>query len=126
MTTFLVIGLIGLALLGISLVLGDVFDGIFDALGREGTVTSDIPVDGFGTVRVLLGGHVVRPRPKPLRARSTVRPSVHAVSQKQGQPEPKARPKPPRPWPSDRPRPRPWTSGPWRSRTTTTPPCCRC
>ncbi len=31
-----------------------------DALGREGTVTSDIPGDGFGTVRVLLGGHVVR------------------------------------------------------------------
>ncbi len=131
MTTFLVIGLIGLVLLGISLVLGDLFDGIFDALagdvfssavvagfvaafgfgggiaqaaggplliavpvgivagvgfgwfaawltrllrdggsdgtpatgdalGRDGTVTSDIPGDGFGTVRVLLGGHVVR------------------------------------------------------------------
>ncbi len=131
MTTFLVIGLIGLALLTISLVLDDLFDGVFDAiagdvfssavvggfvaafgfggalaqeagapvllvvpigvvagvafgwfaawltrlvrdggsdgtpasgdaLGREGIVLTEIPSDGFGTVRVLLGGHVVR------------------------------------------------------------------
>jgi hypothetical protein len=31
-----------------------------DTLGREDTVLTDIPADGFGTVRVLLGGHVVR------------------------------------------------------------------
>lgn len=131
MTTFLVIGLVGIVLLGVSLLLGDLFDGIFDALagdvfssaviggfvaafgfgggivqaaggpllvavpvgavagvvfgwfaawltrlvrdggsdgtpaaddalGREGTVVTGVPEDGFGTVRVLLGGHVVR------------------------------------------------------------------
>ena len=125
------IGLAGLVLLGVSLLLGDLFDGFFDALagdvfssavlggftsafgfgaaiadssgaplavslpvgavagvafgwfaawltrlvrdggsdgtpgaddllGREGTVVSAIPVDGFGTVRVQVGGHVVR------------------------------------------------------------------
>lgn len=130
-TTFLVIGLAGLVLLGVSLVLGDLFDGLLDALagdafssavlggftsalgfgaviagsaglptlpavlvgvvaglaagwfaawltrlvrdggsdatpvtddvlGREGAVVSAIPEDGFGTVRVQVGGHVVR------------------------------------------------------------------
>lgn len=127
----MVIGLVGILLLGISLLVGDLFDGAFDALagdafssaviggfvaalgfggavaraagaplllaipvgvvagvafgwfaawltrlvrdggsdgtpaaedalGREGTVLTGIPADGFGTVRVLLGGHVVR------------------------------------------------------------------
>lgn len=127
----MVIGLLGLALLAVSLLLGDLFDGVLDALagdvfssaalggfvsalgfggalaqaagapllvalpvgvvagvgfgwfalaltrmlrhggsddtpeaqdalGREGTVLTTIPADGFGTVRVLLGGHVVR------------------------------------------------------------------
>lgn len=131
MTTFLLIGLAGLVLLGVSLVLGDLFDGLLDALagdvfssavlggftsafgfgaaiaastgaplvvslpvgavagvalgwfaawltrlvrdggsdgtpeaddvlGREGTVVSEIPAEGFGTVRVQVGGHVVR------------------------------------------------------------------
>ena len=31
-----------------------------DLVGRDGAVISAIPADGFGTVRVLLGGHVVR------------------------------------------------------------------
>ena len=31
-----------------------------DLVGRDGAVISAIPTDGFGTVRVLLGGHVVR------------------------------------------------------------------
>lgn len=31
-----------------------------DVLGREGQVVSDVPADGYGTVRVLVGGHVVR------------------------------------------------------------------
>ncbi len=131
MTVLLVLGGLGLALLLVSLVLGDVLDGALDALagdvfstavigafvsafgfggaladsagsplpltllvgagagvlfgwlavwltrlvkdggsdatptaddlvGRDGTVTSAIPADGFGSVRVLLGGHVVR------------------------------------------------------------------
>ena len=131
MTTLLVIGLVGLALLAISLVLGDLFDGLLDALagdafssaviggfvsafgfggalaqsiglpmpislaiggaagvlfgwfaasltrlvrgggsdgtpatddalGRTGTVVSAVPDDGFGSVRVTIGGHVVR------------------------------------------------------------------
>ena len=131
MTTFLLIGLAGLLLLGVSVVLGDLFDGLLDALagdvfssavlggfvsafgfgaavvdaaggplalslpvgvvagvvvawfaawltrlirdggsdgtpaaddalGREGTVVTDIPVDGYGTVRLQVGGHVVR------------------------------------------------------------------
>lgn len=131
MTTFLVIGLVGLVLLGVSLVLGDVLDGAFDALagdvfssaviggfvsafgfgaaimqgagapallslpvgvvagvafgwfaawltrlvkdggsdatittedtlGRDGKVLSSIPPEGFGTVRVLVGGHTLQ------------------------------------------------------------------
>ena len=131
MTTFIIIGLVGLVLLGISLVLGDFLDGVFDALagdvfssavlggfisafgfgaaivqgaggpalvalpvgavagvgfawfaawltgllkdgasdatlttddavGREGKVLSTIPADGLGTVRILVGGHVLQ------------------------------------------------------------------
>jgi hypothetical protein len=45
LTTFLVIGLVGLALVGISLVLGDLFDGVFDALA--GDVFSSAVVGGF-------------------------------------------------------------------------------
>jgi len=130
-TTFLVIGLVGLALVGVSLVLGDLFDGAFDALagdvfssaviggfvsafgfgaalmqgigapaivavpvgvgagvlvgwlawwltrlvkdggsdatltpedalGRSGRVITSIPDSGFGTVRLLIGGHSVQ------------------------------------------------------------------
>jgi len=130
-TTFLVIGLVGLALVAVSLVLGDLFDGIFDALagdvfssaviggfvsafgfgaalmqgigtpavvsvpvgigagvvvgslawwltklvkdggsdatltaddalGRSGRVISAIPADGFGAVRLMIGGHSVQ------------------------------------------------------------------
>lgn len=131
MTTFLLIGIAGLILLGISLLLGDLLDGAFDALpgdvfstaviagfvsafgfgaaiaqalgapllpsigvgvlagagfgwfaawltrlvrggssgesagsddalGREATVLTDIPADGFGVVRVSVDGHVLR------------------------------------------------------------------
>jgi len=131
MTTFLVIGIVGLVLVGISLVLGDVFDGVFDALagdvfssavlggfvsafgfgaalmqgigaptvvsvpvgvaagvvvgwlawwltklvkdsssdgtlstddalGRAGRVITAIPADGFGAVRLMIGGHSVQ------------------------------------------------------------------
>ena len=131
MTTFLVIGLVGLALVGVSLILGDLFDGVFDALagdvfssaviggfvsafgfgaafmqgigspavvsvpvgigaglvvgwlawwltklvkdgGSDGTLTADdalgrsgrvitaIPADGFGAVRLMIGGHSVQ------------------------------------------------------------------
>ncbi len=136
MTTFLVIGVVGLVLLAVSLVLGDLLDGtveglldgvpggeafstavigafvsafgfgaaaadatgaplvvalpvgvgagvVFgwfaawltrlvrdggsddtpstdDTIGREGAVTTAIPADGLGTVRILLGGHVIR------------------------------------------------------------------
>jgi membrane-bound ClpP family serine protease len=131
MTTFLVIGIVGLVLLGVSLVLGDVFDGVFDALagdvfssavlggfvsafgfgaalmqglgapavvsvpvgvgagvvvgwlawgltklvkdggsdgtlssddalGRSGRVISAIPADGYGSVRLMIGGHSVQ------------------------------------------------------------------
>jgi membrane-bound ClpP family serine protease len=131
MTTFLVIGLVGLALVGVSLVLGDIFDGVFDvlagdvfssaviggfvsafgfgaalmqgigtpavisvpvgiaagvvvgwlswwltrlvrdgssdgtltpedALGRAGRVVTGIPADGFGTIRMMIGGHSVQ------------------------------------------------------------------
>jgi membrane-bound ClpP family serine protease len=130
-TTFLVIGIVGLLLVGISLVLGDIFDGVFDilagdvfssaviggfvsafgfgaavmqgigtpavvsvpvgigagvlvgwlawwltklvkdggsdatlttddALGRSGRVISAIPADGFGAVRLMVGGHSVQ------------------------------------------------------------------
>ena len=31
-----------------------------DLLGREGQVVSAVPIDGYGSVRVLVGGHVVR------------------------------------------------------------------
>ena len=37
-----------------------------DAIGRDGTVTTAIPADGLGTVRILVGGHVLR-----LNARAT-------------------------------------------------------
>ncbi len=131
MTTFLVIGGVGLALLAVSLLLGDLFDGVLDALagdvfssaviggfvaafgfggaiavgagaplvltvgvgvvagvgfgwfaawltrlvrgggsdatpapddavGRDATVVTGIPADGFGIVRVGIGGHTVR------------------------------------------------------------------
>ncbi|GAB2773504.1 hypothetical protein GCM10027020_28490 [Nocardioides salsibiostraticola] len=135
MTTFLILGIVGLLLLTASLLLGDLFDGVLDGLfdalagdifstavigafvsafgfggaiavgsglpglvaipigiasgvgfgwfavwltrlirdggsdgtphtsdvlGRDGTVISPIPADGYGTVRVLLGGHVLR------------------------------------------------------------------
>jgi membrane-bound ClpP family serine protease len=131
LTTFLVIGLVGLALVGISLVLGDLFDGVLDALagdvfssaviggfvsafgfgaalmqglgaaavvavpvgigaglvvgwfawwltrlvkdggsdatltpedalGRSGRVITSIPTDGYGTVRLMIGGHSVQ------------------------------------------------------------------
>lgn len=131
MTTFLVIGIAGLVLVGVSLVLGDLFDGVFDALagdvfssaviggfvsafgfgaalmqgigtpgvvsvpvgigagvvvgwlawwltklvkdgGSDGTLTTDdalgragrvinaIPADGFGAVRLMIGGHSVQ------------------------------------------------------------------
>ena len=131
MTTFLVIGIVGLVLVGISLVLGDVLDGVFDALagdvfssavlggfvsafgfgaalmqgigaptvvsvpvgvaagvvvgwlawwltklvkdsssdgtlstddalGRAGRVITAIPADGFGAVRLMIGGHSVQ------------------------------------------------------------------
>ena len=131
MTTFLVIGLVGLALLAVSLVVGDLFDGMLDALsgdwfssaalggfvsalgfaaaiadglgapsvvtgvvgvgaglvfgwfaawltkvlkgggsdetpapdhaiGRDATVLTPIPADGFGTVRVHVGGHTLQ------------------------------------------------------------------
>ncbi|WP_051707232.1 NfeD family protein [Nocardioides aequoreus] len=131
MTALLVVGVVGLVVLAVSLLLGDVLDGLLDALagdtfstavlggfvsafgfggaaadaagapwpltlgvgvvagvavgwfaawltrlvrdggsdatpeaddllGREGQVVSAIPADGYGTVRVLLGGHVVR------------------------------------------------------------------
>ena len=45
MTTFLVIGLIGLGLVAVSLVLGDLFDGVFDALA--GDVFSSAVIGGF-------------------------------------------------------------------------------
>src|SRR4051812_5872456 len=35
MTTFLVIGIVGLVLVGVSLVLGDLFDGVLDALAGD-------------------------------------------------------------------------------------------
>ena len=131
MTTFIIIGLVGLVLLGISLVVGDFLDGVFDALagdvfssavlggfisafgfgaaivqgaggpglvavpvgavagvgfgwfaawltgmlkdggsdatlttddavGREGKVLSTIPADGFGAIRLMIGGHSVQ------------------------------------------------------------------
>lgn len=131
MTTFLVIGLAGLGLVAVSLVLGDLFDGAFDALagdvfssaviggfvsafgfgaalmqgigtpalvsvpvglgagvvvgwlawwltklvkdggsdatltaddalGRSGRVITAIPTDGFGAVRLMIGGHSVQ------------------------------------------------------------------
>lgn len=135
MTTFLAIGIVGLALLSLSLLVGDLFDGILDGLGdalssdwfssaviggfvsafgfggalaqsagapvlvalpvgvvaggifgwfaswltrllrgsgsddtpstedtlgRDASVVTEIPADGFGIVRVQLGGHVLR------------------------------------------------------------------
>ncbi len=45
MTTFLVIGIVGLVLVGVSLVLGDLFDGVFDALA--GDVFSSAVLGGF-------------------------------------------------------------------------------
>ena len=45
MTTFLVIGVAGLALLAVSLLLGDLFDGVLDALG--GDVFSSAVIGGF-------------------------------------------------------------------------------
>lgn len=45
MTTFLVIGVVGLVLLGVSLLLGDLFDGVLDALA--GDVFSSAVIGGF-------------------------------------------------------------------------------
>lgn len=45
MTLFLVLGVVGLVLLGVSLVVGDVFDGVFDAL--PGDVFSSAVIGGF-------------------------------------------------------------------------------
>ena len=45
MTTFLVIGIVGLVLVGVSLVLGDIFDGVFDVLA--GDVFSSAVLGGF-------------------------------------------------------------------------------
>ena len=45
MTTFLVIGIVGLVLVGVSLVLGDLFDGVFDVLA--GDVFSSAVIGGF-------------------------------------------------------------------------------
>lgn len=150
MTTFLAIGLVGLVLLALSFVLGDLLDGVLDgvfdafagdvfstaviggfvsafgfggalaqgagapalvavpvgvaagvafgwlaswltglvkgggsdgtpspedALGRDATVVTGIPADGFGVVRVLVGGHVLRLNAKadlPLEAGADV------------------------------------------------------
>jgi membrane-bound ClpP family serine protease len=44
-TTFLVIGIVGLVLVGVSLVLGDLFDGVLDALA--GDVFSSAVLGGF-------------------------------------------------------------------------------
>ena len=56
MTTFLVIGLIGLALLALSLVLGDVFDGALDALAGDvfssAVLGAFIAATGFGGAAV--------------------------------------------------------------------------
>lgn len=52
MTTFLVIGLIGLVLLALSLVLGDVFDGALDALAGDvfssAVLGAFVAATGFG------------------------------------------------------------------------------
>ena len=45
MTPFLIVGVIGLVLLGISLVLGDLLDGVFDAL--TGDIFSSAVIGGF-------------------------------------------------------------------------------
>ena len=45
MTLFLVLGVVGLALLAVSLVVGDLFDGVFDAL--PGDVFSSAVIGGF-------------------------------------------------------------------------------
>jgi membrane-bound ClpP family serine protease len=50
-----------------------------DALGRNGTVLTGIPADGFGTVRVLVGGHVVRLNARAERAIDTGT-EVHVTS----------------------------------------------
>ena len=70
-TTFLVIGVIGLALLGISLVLGDLLDGVFDALA--GDVFSSAVIGGFVSAfgfgaRARAGRRRARPRLGPGRA----------------------------------------------------------
>lgn len=38
----------------------DATPGADDVLGRDAVVVSDIPADGFGTVRLHLGGHTLR------------------------------------------------------------------
>ncbi|WP_164519653.1 NfeD family protein [Nocardioides ferulae] len=52
MTVFLVIGLVGLVLLGVSLVLGDVFDGALDALAGDAfssaVIGAFVAATGFG------------------------------------------------------------------------------
>ena len=88
MTTYLIIGVLGLLLLLVALAVGDLLDGALDALagdaiaawltrllragtsgaspraddtvGREAVVLTAIPADGYGTVKVLVGGHEMR------------------------------------------------------------------
>lgn len=56
MTTFLVIGLVGLALLATSLVIGDLLDGALDALGGEAfssaVIGGFVSAFGFGAAAV--------------------------------------------------------------------------
>src|SRR6266508_1962707 len=85
--TFLIIGGLGLAVLAVSLLVGDLLhfghpdvDGPFsvpavaDLVGTLGVVVTPIPVDGYGEVRVRLGGQPVKlyarsERPLPLGTR---------------------------------------------------------
>ena len=56
MTTFMVIGLVGLGLLLVSLVVGDLFDGALDALGGDAfssaVVGAFVAATGFGAAAV--------------------------------------------------------------------------
>ncbi|WP_203338234.1 NfeD family protein [Nocardioides limicola] len=47
MTTFLVLGLVGLMLLTVSLVIGDLFDGLFESLEALGDTFSSAVIGGF-------------------------------------------------------------------------------
>ena len=63
MTTFLVIGLAGLLLLGVSLLLGDLFDGVLDALA--GDVFSSAVIGGF-VAALGFGGAIAQAAGAPL------------------------------------------------------------